>query len=199
MLSAAHAARPPRGRERVLRLNTGSLESTTESLNEKRTAFALVGLLVLGVAGSVLWRRVNRMPVPFERDISEQHQYLSGLKVGMVYTLQKDVFYRVYEGDASLHPPHTLRCDFGIDEFRRGQVTNRYVRDTLPMGTRIRFRRAVVDELITHNVILHFAEVLDGKHHGQEVLINDLVDVPMTWLGEATPKEKPVGTGPAPD
>lgn len=159
-------------------------------MNRKR--FALVLLFVLGVAGIVICQRCNRMPMPYERDISDQPQYLNGLIVGGDYELSRDVFVCCVEGDASLHPPHSLWCEYGIGEYRDGLVTNQFVKDVLEKGNRLRFRRAVLVDFITHTVIDYYAVLLTGKHRGQEVLINFLTDDPLTWLGEVTPKEKEV-------
>ena len=113
---------------------------------------------------------------------SGQPQQSERLSEGCDYVLQADAFCRVYEGAASLHGPNSLWCEFGVEEFRSGRVTNQYIRGIVAKGTRIRLGRAVINDLGTHTVILHYGMIEDGPYAGTKVLINPLMDDLPAWL-----------------
>jgi hypothetical protein len=170
-------------------------------MNNNYSFFAGIGWVLFGFAVLICGCRDDAMPS--RKDVSDQPEHLKGLKVDAEYTLQGDVFYRVYQEKASLHPPNSVWCVFTIEDYTRGLVTNKYVKAVLPQGTRLRFEKALVNDLSTHTVILYYAVVLGGAHQGQEVLINSLVDDQATWLAEdgyqveSESKERPSGGGPS--
>jgi hypothetical protein len=161
-------------------------------MNNNCPHLALSGWVLLGIVVFFCGCRDDTMPS--RKDVSDRPEHLKGLKAHAEYALQGDAFYRVYEGKVSLHPPGSLWCDFTIEAYRNGRVTNEYVKGVLPKGIRLRFEKALVNDLSTHTVILYYAVVLNGEYQGQEVLINSLVDDLPTWLAEDGSQAEP-GSG----
>jgi hypothetical protein len=157
-------------------------------MNNNHPILLLARCLLLGLA--VLSSGCHEGKKAPLKDVSDQTQYLNGLKTHADYTLQETVFYRVYENKASLQPANSLWCNFTIDEYTSGRVANQYVKGIIPKGTRLRFEHAFVEDLTTHTIILYYAVVLDGDHRGEEVLINSLTDNLSTWLREENYKGK---------
>lgn len=118
------------------------------------------------------------------KDVSAHSEYSKGLKVGTKYQLTSNVFYRVYEGNASLHGENSLWCDLTIDAYRSGTATNQYVKGVVTQGTEVEFEKAIVNDLSTHTVILYYAIVRSGEFNGKQVLINSLVENRTAFLRE---------------
>lgn len=152
-------------------------------MNKHYSIFIVISCLLIGVG--IICSSCRKETVRSLKDVSDQPQYLKGLKPDAEYVLRADAFYRVYEGKASLHGPNSLWCDFSVSDFQSGMVTNQYVKGIITKGTTIQFKKAVVNDLSTHTVILYYAIVQAGKYQGQEVLINSLVDDLPTWLSES--------------
>ena len=123
------------------------------------------------------------------KDVSRQPKYSKGLTVDAEYQLMSDAFFRVYEGKNSLHGPNSVWCNFSVADFRSGGVHDKYVKGVVLKDTRIKYERAIVNDLETHTVILYYALIQSGDYKGSEVLINDLVGDVHSWL-------KPVASTP---
>ena len=100
------------------------------------------------------------------------------LKKGVVYTLKKDVFLRVYNETSSLHPPNTKHwAPITIEQFKENSDNDFFIKDVISIGTLIKFIGVTkVWEPIANQSLYHYyGKIMNGKHSGKKVIIYDLV------------------------
>lgn len=103
-----------------------------------------------------------------DEDLSNDITYTCGHNVGMEYISKKEIFYRVYGENITIHRQNDQWCP-SINEYKANPSKYTFIMDILPVGTKIKFSKVKKNDLGSHSVVLYYAEILNGKYAGQSV------------------------------